>query len=98
MFISIRSTPPTSEAGLGSLVAFDILYVIGLISLGTIFLTALLSKRVHRQKTWFMVILSWVLNSASNLLLIGRQKTPLVNLNPDLCLTQAVLIDSTPVL
>ena len=98
MFISIRSTPPTSEAGLGFLVAFDILYVIGLISLATIFLTALLSKRVHRQKTWFMVIISWVLNSVSNILLIGRQKTPLINLNPDLCLTQAVLIDSTPVL
>lgn len=98
MFMSIRTTPPTSEAGLGSLVAFDVLYVIGLISLGTILLTALFSNRVHRQSTWFMVIFSWVLNSASNMLLIGHQETPLVKLNPGLCLTQAVLIDSTPVL
>ncbi|KJA23259.1 hypothetical protein HYPSUDRAFT_40059 [Hypholoma sublateritium FD-334 SS-4] len=95
--MSIRTTLTTSEAGLGSLVAFDVLYVIGLISLGTILLTALFSKRVHRQSTWFMVIISWVLNSASNMLLIGHQKAPLINLNPGLCLTQAVLIDSTPV-
>ncbi|KAF8968060.1 hypothetical protein BDZ97DRAFT_1800671 [Flammula alnicola] len=96
-----ESTPTESlhsaEApNVGAIIAFDVLYFAGLISLAVILLTACFSARVRRQSTWYMVIGSWFLNSLASLILVGQQTGPFPRFAT--CLAQAVLIDSTPVL
>ncbi|KDR76233.1 hypothetical protein GALMADRAFT_156339 [Galerina marginata CBS 339.88] len=77
------------------IVAFDIIYAIGLVSLGAILLTAWRSSQIKRASTWIMVIVSWFITSLANLILVGQQtgRPPMTGV----CLTQAMLIYALPI-
>ncbi|KAF9477906.1 hypothetical protein BDN70DRAFT_896125 [Pholiota conissans] len=77
-------------------VVFDVLYILGPVSLLVILLTAWRSPNVRRPSTWFMAVGSWVVIGIANILLIGHQMGP----KPPhgICLAQAMMIYASPVL
>lgn len=77
-------------------VAFNVVQIIGLVMLGAVLLTACLVKDVKRSSAWYLFMATWLFYTAAHLLLAGQQIGP----NPmfGLCLFQASLIYSTPVL
>ncbi|KAF5327048.1 hypothetical protein D9619_005005 [Psilocybe cf. subviscida] len=78
------------------IVAFDILYFIGLFSLLFIIATALLAPSIQRSSTWYMFIWSWIITCITSLILVGQQTGPAPSTG--VCLFQATLIYATPVL
>jgi hypothetical protein len=78
------------------IIAFDVLYFIGLFSLLFIIATALLSPSIQRSSTWYMFIWSWIITCISSLILVGQQTGPAPS--TAVCLFQAMLIYTTPVL
>ena len=75
---------------------FDALYIVGLVSLIAIILTAWLSPTIRRSSTWFMFIWSWVFSSTANTLILGQQMGP--EPMTGICLFQAMLVYGSPVL
>ncbi|KAF8169110.1 hypothetical protein K438DRAFT_238677 [Mycena galopus ATCC 62051] len=65
-------------------------------SLALVAATAHLSSTVHRSGLWFRHIISWIIYSASFLLLVGNQFTPTPPFG--LCMVQAALIYAAPTL
>jgi len=93
-----RSVDPDSDqpaTNLRFLIAFDIIYVVGLVFLVTIFLTVWCSSSIKRASTWLMVIVSWFITSLANLMLVGQQtgRPPMTSV----CLAQAMLIYAVPI-
>lgn len=80
------------------IIAFDVLYIVGPLSLLAILLTAWRAEDIRQRRlpTWFMAVGSWVFISVANILLIGRQTGP--SPPPNICLAQAMLIYAAPVL
>ncbi|KAF5327130.1 hypothetical protein D9619_004956 [Psilocybe cf. subviscida] len=78
------------------IVLFDTLFIVGLVSLAAIVLTAWLSPTIRRSSTWFMFIWSWLLISIANIILVGQQTgtEPMAGI----CLFQAMLVYGLPVL
>ena len=76
---------------------FNILMAFGGLSLTLVVATAYFSPAVHRSGLWFRHMLSWILYSASFLLLVGNQ---LGEAEPPfgLCFVQAGLIYAAPTL
>ncbi|KAH8823130.1 hypothetical protein DL96DRAFT_263517 [Flagelloscypha sp. PMI_526] len=85
----------SEEGVLKYVIAFDVLHGLALSLLVAVFLTALISARIRRLETWYSFILSFIVLSASNLLLLTRQLGPHPSLQ--LCTAQAVLIYAAPV-
>ncbi|PPQ69979.1 hypothetical protein CVT25_001531 [Psilocybe cyanescens] len=77
--------------------AFDIIYLIGLLSLLAILITACTSSRIRRLSTWYTFLLAWIFEALSKLLLVGQQTSP-VSPRFGLCVVQASFINATPVL
>ncbi|KDR72760.1 hypothetical protein GALMADRAFT_158926 [Galerina marginata CBS 339.88] len=72
--------------------------IVGLVGCTLMLGTALLSRSVHRHSTWFSFVFSWMVSGISYLLLffsgqLGNQNPPF-----GLCLAQAALIYSVPIL
>ena len=78
------------------IIAFDVLQIIGLITISAILCIVWFSPRIRRSSTWFSYMFSWVFSSISQLLLIGHQTGPI--LGHILCLCQAMLSNSAPAL
>ena len=74
---------------------YNTFYLVGLIALGVVFLTAWLSPRIQRASVWFLFIFSWIFTSIASILLLGEQTGSLPN--PTICLSQAILLYSAPV-
>ncbi|PBK71601.1 hypothetical protein ARMSODRAFT_1083042 [Armillaria solidipes] len=79
-------------------VAFDTLQMSGLVLLLTLLAPALFSPNVKRTATWFGIIISVIIYcvSYSILMFIGGQDDP--EPSPGVCLFQACLVYSTPIL
>jgi len=93
---AVRSVDETQPApDVPFIIAFDIIYLIGLVSIAAILFTALLSPQIKRASTWLMVIASWFITSLANLILVGQQtsRPPMTGV----CLTQAMFIYALPV-
>ncbi|KAJ7104087.1 hypothetical protein B0H15DRAFT_808406 [Mycena belliarum] len=73
---------------------FNTLAAVGFILLLVTIAPPALSKNIHRSKTWFSMILSWMVYSASYLLIIGHQMGP----EPPrgVCGLQMLLVYATP--
>lgn len=73
---------------------FDLLHLLALILLILITLSALSSRRVHRMRTWYSFLLSWIIYTVSFLLLPFRSP----GFEPDKasCLFQASMIYAMP--
>ncbi|KAF8968132.1 hypothetical protein BDZ97DRAFT_1916351 [Flammula alnicola] len=84
-----------SDPNVHFIILFDILYILGLVSVSVILITATLSSRIRRTSTWFMVLGSWFVTSLANLILLGQQTGPPPKTS--VCLLQAMLIYATPV-
>jgi len=85
----------TQESFLKACVAIQI---VGLVGCTLMLGTAIFSKSVHRHTTWFSFVFSWVVSGVCYLLLffsgqLGNQTPPF-----GLCLAQAALIYSVPIL
>ena len=78
------------------IIAFDILQILGLISISATLCTVWFSSRIRRSNTWFSYIFSWGFSSIGCLLIIGRQTGP----RPGhiLCLCQTMLSNASPAL
>ncbi|KJA26312.1 hypothetical protein HYPSUDRAFT_64036 [Hypholoma sublateritium FD-334 SS-4] len=79
------------------IIIFDILYIVGPVSLLIILLTAWRSRDVRRRPTWFMAVGSWVVISVANTLLIGHQTGLAEHIPHGICLVQSILIYTSPV-
>ncbi|PBK92480.1 hypothetical protein ARMGADRAFT_1080551 [Armillaria gallica] len=79
-------------------IAFDTLQVLGLVLLLASLAPALFSSNIKRTVTWFGMIVSVIIYCASSLILmfIGGQDDP--EPSPGVCLFQACLVHSTPLL
>ncbi|PPQ66227.1 hypothetical protein CVT24_000339 [Panaeolus cyanescens] len=77
-------------------IAFDTVALLSIVCLFTILATAYFAPSIRRTGTWFAFLGSWLITSISYVLLIRQQIGP----PPDrgLCLFQAMLIYSNPVL
>ncbi|KAF8183941.1 hypothetical protein BJ912DRAFT_975646 [Pholiota molesta] len=84
-----------SRPNITFIATFDVLYILGPVSLLAILLTAWCSPNVRRPSTWFMAVGSWVVISVANILLLGHQMGPMPP--HSLCLAQATLIYASPV-
>ncbi|KAF9477902.1 hypothetical protein BDN70DRAFT_77027 [Pholiota conissans] len=93
--IAIVGRDNSSESMIHLIVAFDALYIIGVVFLGVILVTVGRSFHIKRASTWFMFIFSWFLTSLVNLLILGQQTGP--QPGQGICLLQATLIYGTPV-
>ncbi|KAJ7589896.1 hypothetical protein C8J56DRAFT_1048058 [Mycena floridula] len=78
------------------IVAFDVLQAIGLVAAYVVLMTPLLAANIKRSATWMIFMGELVVLCASYLLLLGQQtgKAPYFGI----CLTQAALIFSAPVM
>jgi hypothetical protein len=83
-----------AETGAPPFVVFDVLQLLALVLLVAMLLPALLSKSVHRMKTWFNLIVACIVYCISFLLLLGHQSGPEPPFG--LCLFQAGLIYAAP--
>ncbi|KAJ7773346.1 hypothetical protein B0H16DRAFT_1512058 [Mycena metata] len=83
-----------AETGAPPYVAFDILIMLALVLLIAMLLPALLSRSVHRMKTWFNLVVVCIVYCISFLLLLGHQSGPEPPLQ--LCIFQAGLIYAGP--
>ncbi|KAJ7589866.1 hypothetical protein C8J56DRAFT_586096 [Mycena floridula] len=86
-----RRTMPNSY-----IIAFDVLQAIGLVSSYVVFLTPISSATVKRSTTWLMFMGELAIFCTTFLLLLGRQDGLAPNFG--LCLTQAALVFSAPVM
>ncbi|KAJ7584291.1 hypothetical protein C8J56DRAFT_1053746 [Mycena floridula] len=77
-----------------SVLAFNILSFAGFFLLALVLIPVILSKQVHRNRTWFGVILAWMLYSLSYLLILGHQFGPEPPFG--LCMFQTILIYTMP--
>ncbi|KAF9048695.1 hypothetical protein BJ165DRAFT_1044982 [Panaeolus papilionaceus] len=99
---NFTSREPNASQGVNArpnvhlIIVFDTLYIFGFMSMMVVVLTAWISSRIQRVSLWFLFMSSWVITSASNLLLLGQQTGNPPNFS--LCLIQASLIYSTPAL
>ncbi|KAF9468025.1 hypothetical protein BDZ94DRAFT_1246979 [Collybia nuda] len=75
------------------IIVFNVFAFLGVFSILLVLVPALLSSRIKRSRSWFGVLATWMLYSATYLLLVGRQ------LNPEppygLCILQAALVYAT---
>ncbi|KAF8968130.1 hypothetical protein BDZ97DRAFT_1916349 [Flammula alnicola] len=78
------------------IIIFDILHIIGPVPLLAILLTAWRSSEVTRTSTQVMSLSSWIIFSVANLVILGQQTGPPPATS--ICLVQAMLIYSSPVL
>lgn len=87
---------PTSQ-NIRDIIAFDVLYGVGLVLLILLLFTALFSPRhIKRGPTWFMMLVGWIITSMGNLIIVGQQtgSPP----GQAVCLLQAMLVYASPVL
>ncbi|KJA26311.1 hypothetical protein HYPSUDRAFT_313594 [Hypholoma sublateritium FD-334 SS-4] len=89
---SIAATSIAPKIGL--IVAYDVLYIMGLATLLAVLATTYLSRRIKRTPLWFMSVSSWGVIGFANVLLVGQQTGPQPNLQ--FCLAQAALIYASP--
>ncbi|KAJ7756508.1 hypothetical protein DFH07DRAFT_482189 [Mycena maculata] len=61
--------------------------------LATLF-PAMLSTSIHRSKTWFSMIVSWIVYALSYILILGHQSGP--QPPPGICVLQMMFVYSTP--
>ena len=78
------------------IIAFDVLQIIGLITISIILCIVWFSPHIRRSTAWFSHIFGWSFSCIGYLLLIGQQTghPP----GPILCLCQAMLLDAFPTL
>ncbi|KAF7309847.1 O-acyltransferase [Mycena indigotica] len=88
---AIQTNPPS-----GKLILFDVLTILGFTSLSLVVLVAHFSSRIQRNALWFRHMNSWIIYSASYLLLIGHQMGPEPPFG--LCVLQSALIYAAPTL
>jgi glucose uptake protein GlcU len=74
--------------------AWDVLMFIAILLLVLALVPPLFSRRVIRRKTWHTLLLSLLVFSIGEVLLVGHQQDP--NFGGDLCLVQIAVIYSTP--
>ncbi|KAF7308839.1 hypothetical protein MKEN_01083800 [Mycena kentingensis (nom. inval.)] len=94
----------TASPGLGlsdaqlrtAVVAFNLLVVLALLLLSLVVATAYFAARVRRSGLWFRHLISWIVYSASFLLLFGHQTGPPPPFG--LCAIQAAFIYAAPTL
>jgi len=91
------ATVPVAQAASGletEVSFFNALTAIGILSLTLVIAIAHFSPTVHRSQLWFRHMFSWIVYSASYLLLIGHQ----FGAPPPfgLCMLQAALIYAAP--
>lgn len=79
------------------IIVFDTLYSVALFLLLATLFIAWRSSRIRRFSTWYMFLITWIVDALSKLLLVGQQASPR---RPEfgLCIIQASLINATPVL
>ncbi|KAJ6453533.1 hypothetical protein C8R45DRAFT_1038994 [Mycena sanguinolenta] len=70
---AVSSDPSLSSSLHAWIMAYNILSGIGLISLGVVFLTALLAPTVRRVSTWYGYMISWMAMCIPAFLVIGHQ-------------------------
>ncbi|KAJ7170741.1 hypothetical protein C8R43DRAFT_65053 [Mycena crocata] len=58
------------------IIIFNFLAAGGFVLLLATLLPAVLSSSVHRSKTWFSMIISWIVYAISYLLIVGHQLGP----------------------
>ncbi|KAJ7126934.1 hypothetical protein C8R44DRAFT_108676 [Mycena epipterygia] len=77
-----------------SIVIFNFLAAGGFVLLLATLLPAMLSPSIHRSKTWFSMIVSWIIYALSYLLIFGHQLGP----EPPrgVCVLQMVFIYASP--
>ncbi|KAF8811668.1 hypothetical protein BYT27DRAFT_7183704 [Phlegmacium glaucopus] len=78
------------------IIAYDVLYIFGLIFLLAILFTAWFSSSIRRSTGWYSFNFAWVLSSIGCLLILGHQTGPLTGHIH--CLFQAMLISASPAL
>lgn len=77
--------------------SFDVLYLVSLLALLSILITAHASSRVRRLSTWHAFLGAWIFECLSKLSLVGQQTSP-VPPQFGICAIQASLIEAAPVL
>ncbi|KAF8811684.1 hypothetical protein BYT27DRAFT_7208230 [Phlegmacium glaucopus] len=78
------------------IIAYDVLYIFGLIFLLAILCTALFSSSIRRSTAWYSFNCAWALSCIGYLLILGHQTGPLPGHIH--CLFQAMLIYAFPTL
>ncbi|KAF8811667.1 hypothetical protein BYT27DRAFT_6439200 [Phlegmacium glaucopus] len=78
------------------IIAYDVLYIFGLIFLLAILCTAWFSSSIRRSTAWYSFNCAWVLSCIGYLLILGHQTGPLPGHTH--CLFQAMLIYASPAL
>lgn len=75
---------------------FDSLGFIALVLLSMMLISVIMQRKIHRNKTWFSLMVSWMIYTLSFLLFIGEQFSS----EPPFgfCLFQAALIHACPAL
>ncbi|PPQ78958.1 hypothetical protein CVT25_002287 [Psilocybe cyanescens] len=87
---------PSSQA-IRDIIAFDVLYGVGLVLLILLLFTALFSPHhIKRGPTWFMMLVGWMITSMGNLIIVGQQTGPPPK--QAICLMQAMIVYASPVL
>lgn len=76
------------------IIAFDVLMFFAILLLVLALVPPLFSRHIVRRKTWHSVMLSMLILSIGEVLLVGRQFEP--SPNPNLCLVQVAVIHATP--
>ncbi|KAF8800818.1 hypothetical protein BYT27DRAFT_7199259, partial [Phlegmacium glaucopus] len=78
------------------IIAYDVLYIFGLILLSAILCTAWFSSSIRRSTGWYLFNFAWALSCIGYLLIIGQQTGPLpAHIH---CLFQAMIIYASPAL
>ncbi|KAF8804418.1 hypothetical protein BYT27DRAFT_7258893 [Phlegmacium glaucopus] len=78
------------------IIAYDVLYIFGLILLSAILCTAWFSSSIRRSTAWYSFNFAWALSCIGYLLIIGHQTGPIPGHIH--CLFQAMLIYAFPAL
>ncbi|KAH8831334.1 hypothetical protein DL96DRAFT_1587333 [Flagelloscypha sp. PMI_526] len=86
----LRSDQQETDLQWKSIVAFNIINIVGAVGIALIFLTALCARSLSRWKEWYLLLFMWFMTTISHLLLIGSQSVE----NPPIrwCLFQATMV------
>ncbi|TFK40429.1 hypothetical protein BDQ12DRAFT_721867 [Crucibulum laeve] len=79
------------------IIVFDTLTIISLLLLVACLLPAYLGTHIQRCKTWYGLLVSWIIYSLSYTLLLGQQRGPGEHVN-GVCIFQASIIYAAPVI
>ncbi|KAJ7590627.1 hypothetical protein C8J56DRAFT_538345 [Mycena floridula] len=92
--IQAQVTASSDSSFRNPVLAFDTLAFAGFFLLALVLIPVILFKQVPRNRTWFGLILGWMLYSVSYILILGRQFGPAPPFG--LCMLQAILIYTMP--